>query len=114
MTRMVAIAVLTLLSSAAAAANGPPRCTNAGCAEVFHWVCTWAHAWKLAAKAGDPEALARRALRRCQSHEAVLARFKTPEDMKARRAEVLSERVGTINERRAMLAKQEVDRCSGF
>ena len=114
MTGFVAIAMLTLVSSAAAAGNEPPKCKNTGCAEILHWVCTWAHSWKLAARAGDPEALARRALRQCQGYEAVLARFKTPDEIRARRAEVLSQRVGTINERRAMLARQEVDQCSGF
>jgi hypothetical protein len=52
--------------------------------------------------AGDPEALARKALRRCSGYMAVMARFKAQEELEAYRVDILSERVGTINERRAM------------
>lgn len=109
---LAALAALTLLgASLATAADKPPRCTTVGCAEVFHWVCTWAHSWKLAKTAGDPEALARKALRRCSGHMAVMARFKAQEELKAYHTDILSERVGTINERRALLVRLGSGNC---
>jgi hypothetical protein len=111
MIRMFVLAALTLLGTSVATANKPPRCTNAGCAEVLHWVCTWAHSWKLAEAAGDPEALARKALRRCSGYMAVMARFKAQEELKPYLADILSERVGTINERRAVLARLGSWKC---
>jgi hypothetical protein len=112
MIRILMLAASTLLgASVAAAGNRPFQCTTVGCAEVLHWVCTWAHSWRLAETAGDPEALARKALRRCSSYVAVMARFKTQEELKAYRADILSERVGTINERRAMQVQLRSGKC---
>jgi hypothetical protein len=111
--RIFVLAALTLLgASVATAANRPPWCTTVGCAEVLHWVCTWAHSWKLAETSGDPEALARKALRRCSGYVAVMARFKTQEELRAYRADILSARVGTINERRAVLIRLGTGKCA--
>jgi hypothetical protein len=112
MARVLVLATLTMLGAAIATADSRlPRCTSANCAEIVHWVCTWAHSWKLAKTAGDAEALARRALRSCRSYMAVMARFMTREEFKAYRDDILSERVGTINERRAMLVRLGRENC---
>jgi hypothetical protein len=42
---------------------------------------------------------------------AVMARFMTREEFKAYRDDILSERVGTINERRAMLVRLGRENC---